>query len=212
MSRYWPEQPRLAAVGLNMLRPSYELGVSQLGGPTTIQPTTDVSEWMTYFGPVDDIHGILMDELEAATDWAADPVKIPEIHSSQYAFTDADVAREFAVLAGNPRSRFLFDQSQAGGAYEDPVLKVLLKEIPRPQWAIGWSPIHHAILHTKAIAILYANGDGFTMTGSFNLTRSAEEQFNIVDMVRSRSRAELFANQIDSMFNWVRRHEEVQRA
>jgi hypothetical protein len=45
------------------------------------------------------------------------------------------------------------------------------------------------------------------MTGSFNLSKSAESQFNIVDVVRSRSRAELFASKIDAMFSWVKTNE-----
>jgi hypothetical protein len=45
------------------------------------------------------------------------------------------------------------------------------------------------------------------VTGSFNLSRSAQDQFNIVDVVQSRPRAELFAKRIDGMFDWVKANE-----
>ena len=38
-------------------------------------------------------------------------------------------------------------------------------------------------------------------------TASAEHQFNIVDVISSRSRAELFAGRIDTMFDWVKKNE-----
>lgn len=168
------------------------------------QLTTDVTEWDTLFAPDDDIHGALMAELQHATSWIG---TIPEIHSSQYGFTDEDVAAAFIVLGGNPKSRFLFDKTQAAGVKESPIIAELHGHLAKVQLAVGTSSKAHQILHTKAVAILYPDGTGWTLTGSFNLSASAEEQFNIVDIVRSRSRAELFAARIDAMFEWVETHE-----
>jgi hypothetical protein len=171
---------------------------------TVTQLTTDVTEWNTYFAPEDDIHGALITELTAAlAQYPADQI---ELHSSQYGFTDADVAGLFAQFV-NPNSRFLFDKTQAGGTHEAPLLADFKTKVPAAQVAVGTSSVAHQILHTKAVVLLFPDGGGWTFTGSFNLSASAEEQFNIVDVVRSRSRAALFAAQIDAMFTWVSTHE-----
>jgi hypothetical protein len=170
---------------------------------TVTQPTGDVQSWDTYFAPDDDIHSVLITELKLA----AAEQQLPEVHSSQFGFTLADVADEFVLLSGNINSRFLFDRSQAQGHTEAPLIADFLKRVPESQVAVGTSPKAHQILHTKAVAILYPDGTGWTFTGSWNVSNSADEQFNIVDVVRSRSRAELFANKIDEMFDWVAQHE-----
>src|SRR6266851_5482016 len=162
------------------------LGLSADGRLAVPQGTGDVKSWDTYFAPDDDIHGVIVAGLTQAAQKGA------ECHSSQYGFTDQDIADLFVKLAKSPRSRFLFDKVQEAGPTE---------------WAIGTSKKAHQILHTKAIAVLYADGTGWTVTGSFNLSASAEQQFNIVDVVGSRSRAELFANRIDAMFDWVKTNE-----
>src|SRR6266849_6264469 len=137
------------------------LGLSADGRLAVPQSTGDVKSWDTYFAPDDDIHGVIVAGLTQAAQKGA------ECHSSQYGFTDQDIADLFVKLAKSA----------------------------------------HQILHTKAIAVLYADGTGWTVTGSFNLSASAEQQFNIVDIVGSRSRAELFANRIDAMFDWVKTNE-----
>jgi hypothetical protein len=178
--------------------------IPQAGGPdTVIQPTGDVTSWDTYFAPDDDIHGILLAELSAAV-VLSNSQQPPEVHSSQFGFTDQDIADAFAALAINRASRFLFDKTQEAGHYEEPIVKAMVAKMEYQQWAIGTSKKAGQILHTKAVVLLYPDGTGWTMTGSFNLSASAENQFNIVDVVRSRSRAELFANRIDAMFDWVK--------
>lgn len=169
------------------------------------QSLADVSEWETLFAPDDDIHGALIFELKAAL--AAHDAATIEIHSSQYGFTDADVASLFELLAVNPASRFLFDKTQAAGHAEAPLIDDFKSKVAAGQVAIGTSDVAHQILHTKAVALLYPDGTGWTLTGSFNLSASAEKQFNIVDTVRSRARAELFASKIDAMFDWVMANE-----
>lgn len=181
-------------MSLSMIRP----------GPVTTrvpQPVGDVRSWDTYFAPDDDIHGVIIAELTRAI-----PLKA-ECHSSQYGFTNEDIASAFATLGKQRRSRFLFDKTQEAGQHERPIVQSLVAKLRATQWAIGTSNRASQILHTKAIALLYPDGSGWTVTGSFNLSRSAQDQFNIVDVVRSRSRAELFANRIDAMFDWVKTNE-----
>jgi hypothetical protein len=168
------------------------------GLDTVTQPTGDVTSWDTYFAPDDDIHGVIVAGLTQAAQ------KRAECHSSQYGFTDQDIADLFVRLGTNTRSRFLFDKIQEAGTKERPIVQAMLKQMGAAHWAIGTSKKAHQILHTKAIAVLYPDGTGWTVTGSFNLSASAEQQFNIVDVVGSRSRAELFANRIDAMFDWVK--------
>lgn len=162
------------------------------------QVTLDVTGWDTYRAPDDDIHGVLLAALKAAPDGTV-------VTSSQFGFTDTDIAAEFARLgAANPASRFLFDKSQEAGVHERPVVQSLVKSLQLDQWAIGTSKKAHQILHTKAVALSYTGQPGWTMTGSFNLSTSAESQFNIVDVIVSPSRTALFRSMIESMFDWVK--------
>jgi hypothetical protein len=182
--------------------PRYQGVAGTEGAPMLL---SDVTEWDLLCAPQDDIHGALTDEITAAmTRYGAAAV---ECHSSQYAFTDADVEALFAELAANPASRFLFDSSQAIGTVEAPLLAAFRQSVPAAQVAVGTSPVAGQILHTKATVLLYPDGTGWSLTGSFNLSFSATEQFNIDDLVRSRSRGELIASRIDAMFAWVQAHE-----
>ena len=175
---------------------------------TVAQPTGDVISWDTLFAPDDDIHGALLAALKAAPDGTI-------CTSSQFGFTDQDIADEFARLASNPASRFLFDKSQEAGHAERPIVQALVKKLRPEQWAIGTSNKAHQILHTKAVALTYPWGkqgtpqalireSGWTMTGSFNLSKSASDQFNVVDVVISPSRTALFRKMIEAMFLWVK--------
>lgn len=170
-----------------------------------VLPTGDFTEFDMLFAPTDDIHGALVTELEHATgDFPSGSV---ECHSSQYGFTDADVADLFVALSPNASSRFLFDKSQAQGHAEAPIIADLKQRIPAPQMAVGTSDVAHQILHTKAVALLYPDATGWVLTGSYNLSHTAGEQFNIVTLIRSRSAAELVAQRIDEMFDWVMANE-----
>lgn len=169
---------------------------SEPGHLEVVQTTDDVTDWETYFSPDDDIHGVLLAALKAAPDGTC-------ITSSQYGFTDTDVAAQFSRLGSNPDSRFLFDKIQEAGKEERPIVKTLVKSLRPNQWAIGTSKKAHQILHTKAVVLTYPQDPGWSMTGSFNLSASAEDQFNIVDVVVSPSRAALFRRMIEGMFDWV---------
>lgn len=174
---------------------------TSLGGPESVtQPTSDVTAWDTYFAPDDDIHGVILKALQLA------PLGTVVL-SSQFGFTDADIADEFARLAVTPACRFLFDKTQEAGHYERPIVQALVAKLAADQWAIGTSKKAGQILHTKAIVLLYPDGASWTVTGSFNLSASAQNQFNIVDVVVSQSRADLFARMIRAMFDWVKTHQ-----
>jgi hypothetical protein len=163
---------------------------------------SDVTEWDMLCAPQDDIHGALIGEITAAlAKYGASAI---ECHSSQYAFTDQDVSDLFAQIAvANSASRFLFDRSQSTGSTEAPILASFRQKAPAVQVAVGTSSVAGQILHTKATVLIYPDSTGWSLTGSFNLSFSATEQFNVDDLVRSRSRAVLLAQRIDAMFAWV---------
>jgi len=162
-----------------------------------IQSTSDVTSWDTLSAPDDNIPAAIIAELTHAATVAG-----AEIHSSQYGFTIQAIADLFKQLAANPASRFLFDSSQGGGTAEKPIITDLFSVVPRAQRAIGRTSMG-GILHEKGISVLYPDSTGWTVSGSFNLSASASKQFNVVDLVRSRSRAELFRSRIDEMFDYV---------
>lgn len=176
------------------------LGTHSIPELSIQQPVTDVISWDTYFAPDDNIHGVLLAALKAAPDGTI-------CTSSQFGFTDQDIADEFARLASNPASRYLFDRSQEMGHTERPIVQALVAKLQPDQWAIGTSKKAHQILHTKAVVLTYPTGPGWTMTGSFNLSKSAESQYNIVDVIISPSRAKLFRENIEAMFAWVHQNE-----
>jgi hypothetical protein len=180
------------------------LGPPNTGGAHLTVPmnVSDVASWDTYFAPDDDIHAIILAELTAAVQAGG-----VECHSSQYGFTDQDIADAFSQLGKNPASRYLFDKTQEAGHSEQPIVQKLVNSLSADQWAIGTSSKAHQILHTKAVTLLYPSGRGWCVTGSFNLSASAQNQFNIVDVVVSLSRAKLFASKIDAMFDWVKANE-----
>jgi hypothetical protein len=165
---------------------------------TVTQELGDIQSFDTLSAPDDDIHAAMMVELNKAIALGG-----VECHSSQFGFTLPDVAAAFEALSANPASKFLFDRSQGAGTAEAPLIAEMRAKIPVGQMAVGTSPVSGQILHTKAIALLYPDGTGWTMTGSWNISASANKQFNIDDFIRSRSRAELFAARIDEMFAWV---------
>src|SRR6266851_7675661 len=104
------------------------LGLSADGRLAVPQSTGDVKSWDTYFAPDDDIHGVIVAGLKQAAHKGA------ECHSSQYGFTDQDIADLFVKLAKSPRSRFLFDKVQEAGPKERPIVEALLKHMSAAQW------------------------------------------------------------------------------
>ena len=163
----------------------------------------DVTDWTTYWSPEqgDLITQELIKELQTGV------LSNAICYFSMYSFTDADVAQQLIRLAKNGASRFLFDRSQFEGHYERSLVTQFVGPLPANQWGIGTSPVGDEILHSKIIALLYPDGTGFTFSGSFNLSESAQKEFNIADFIWSRSRAEVVASQIQAKLSWVQEHQ-----
>lgn len=168
------------------------------------QSLGDVTSWFTYWAPDDGqaIHDAVLAQVQDAA------AKQATVYSSQFGFTDQDIADAFAAAGvAQPLSRFLFDKSQEAGTYERPIVQGLVSKLQPDQWAIGTSSDAGQILHLKAVAILYLDGTGWTFSGSYNLSSSASRQLNIADLISSRSRAEVFVQQIGKMLMWVQQNE-----
>ena len=127
------------------------------------------------------------------------------LFSSQYAFTDVGISGVMGAFGRQNRAnRYVFDRSQFFGARERALVEGLIAGLLPDQWAIGTSPVGDEILHSKILALLYPDGRGWTFSGSFNLSASAEKEFNVADLIWSRSRAEAFAAQIQARLTWCR--------
>lgn len=162
---------------------------------------TDVTGWVTVWAPEDgpQITAAVLTQLQDAL------AKGAVCFSSQYGFTDQGIAQVMAEIGkANPASRFLFDRSEYMGRYEKPAVDALIAQLQPDQWAIGTSSTQDQILHSKIVALLYPDGTGWTFSGSFNLSASAEKEANIADMIWSRSRAEVFAQEIQKNLSWCR--------
>jgi len=109
------------------------------------------------------------------------------IRVSMYAFTDEIIAG--ALIQARCRKvdvQVILDESQAKGQYEIPVITEL-KNAGVPL-KIGNSPDGQALLHMKMLTV-----DGiYTLSGSWNFSHSASKQFNNLDIIRSKTRAQMF--------------------
>jgi hypothetical protein len=165
---------------------------------------TDVTGWTTLWAP-DDGPAITAAVLSQIEDGQA---KGATLLASNYGFTDASIATAMGSFgAANPANRYLFDSSEYFDPTEQPLVNNLISQLQADQWAIGTAPDGSDILHSKIAALLYPNGTGWTFSGSFNLSSSAQLEFNIVDFIWSRSRAEAFAQQIQAKLTWCRNNQ-----
>lgn len=168
------------------------------------QLLTDVTAWQTLWSPADGqaIHDAVLAQIEDGT------AKGATLLSSQYGFTDADIAQAMgAAGAANAANRYLFDSSQFADSRERPLVLALVKQLQPDQWGVGTSSDDREILHAKILALLYPDGTGWTFSGSFNLSESAEKEFNVADLIWSRTRANAFAVQIQTALSWVQANE-----
>lgn len=163
---------------------------------------TDVTGWQTLWSPDDgtQVTAAVLAQLEDGHQAGA------TLYSSQFGFTQADIASVMGEWgAAVPDNRYLFDASQfLSDRAERPLVEQIIAPLRPEQWAIGTAPDGSDILHSKVLAILYPDGRGWTFSGSFNLTHAAEREFNVVDLVWSRQRAEAFASQIATRLAWCR--------
>lgn len=161
---------------------------------------TDVTAWTTLWAPDDgtEITAAVLAQIQDAH------AKGATVFSSQYSFTDASIAQAMnAIGVANPACRFLFDESCYRSRNDGSCVQTVIANLQSDQWGVGTSSVSKQILHSKIVAILYPDGTGWTFSGSFNLSHSAEEEFNVADFIWSRSRAEAFAAQIQDKLTWV---------
>ncbi len=164
----------------------------------------DLTAWSTMWAPDQgpEITAAVLAQLQDGL------TKDAVLFSSQYGFTDQGIADVMAQIGkAQAASRFVFDRSEYLGRYETPVVDGLIAQLQPDQWAIGTAPDGRDILHSKICALLYPDGTGWTFSGSFNLSASAEREFNVADFIWSRSRAEAFAVEIQARLTWCRAHQ-----
>ncbi len=165
---------------------------------------TDVVSWEVLFAPEQgaEITSTVLVNIEKAI------TNHGTIYSSQYSCDDKGIINAFLANGKqNPQSLFLFDKSQYFGRYERPLIDNFIQSLPPTQWAIGTSSVDDQILHSKIIAILYPDNTGWSFSGSFNLSTSAEKEFNIAHFIESRQLAEVIVGQIKEKFAWVKSHQ-----
>lgn len=130
------------------------------------------------------------------------------LFSSQYSITDKPIAQQMAVMGkANPANRYLFDSSEYQDETEKPIVQALIAQLQPIQWGIGTAPDGEDILHSKILALLYLDGTGWTFSGSFNLSASAEREFNLAHFIWSRALAESMAGQIQQKLTWVQQNQ-----
>ncbi len=164
----------------------------------------DVTDWVSMWAPEQGaaITAAVLAQLQDGLASGA------TLYSSQYGFTDGPIAQVMAQIGQKvPGSRFLFDRSEYLGRYEKPVVDALIAQLQPDQWAIGTAPDGSDILHSKILALLYADGRGWTFSGSFNLSASAAKEANIADFIWSASRASAFAAEVQKNLSWCQVHQ-----
>lgn len=116
------------------------------------------------------------------------------VHIACYGFTEPAVVEKLIELhKRGVKVRILLDRSQSQGKYQsEPVTKLRDAGI---EVVIGTSTKAGQIMHHKFTII-----DGeLVEDGSWNYTRSANKQANLLNFVRSKSRAQLFQKHWDKM-------------
>lgn len=115
-----------------------------------------------------------------------------------YGFTEPQVVDKLIELhKRNVKVRIVLDRSQSHGKYQVEQVKRLLDA--GIDVVIGTSTKSGQIMHNKFTIV-----DGLIVEdGSWNYTRSADKQSNVLNFVQSKSRAQLFQKQWDKMHDFM---------
>jgi len=139
---------------------------------TTPFPPQYPMDQLTFYSPVDDVHGVLVD-LVASTS--------KSLVAAMYGFDDDELAQAIHDKLDNPDIyvSLTLDSSQASGAHERAILAK--QNYPANSIAIGQSE-KHAIMHMKVVLV-----DGLDIgNGSTNWSASGEgKQDNQLTVIRN---------------------------
>jgi phosphatidylserine/phosphatidylglycerophosphate/cardiolipin synthase-like enzyme len=144
----------------------------------------------TVFTPYDDGIGNYLSFLDRAH---------KSVYIADYAFTDPRIADRLVELkkTRNVDIHVLLDESQTLGrtaVYEMAIVEKL--RAAGIEVVIGDSEKKHAIMHNKYTIV----DELWVESGSWNYTKSANDQANVLDFIKSPKRAALFLS------NWKRMH------
>lgn len=123
-----------------------------------------------------------------------------------YGFTLQDA---YDVLIAKKKAgldvKLVLDHTQAMGHYEKPQIKRLVKAgfVDGKDFVVGTSPKHHEINHLKASWI----DDNQVLSGSWNYSVSATQEYNDIQIVESPKLAQTFEKVFDFAFEWVLKNE-----
>lgn len=167
-------------------------------------PKTDPqSEIQTVFTPYDDGLAAYLSFLDRAKS---------SVHIAAYTFTDPriyDKLIELKTQRGVKEIRVLIDLSQTRGWSGDDIEKGVnrLKAVGI-EVVIGTSEKSNQIMHHK-----YTVVDGLWVSdGSWNYTKLANRQANLMNFIKSESRARLFMNNWNRMYSFMKAQQDARDA
>jgi len=105
--------------------------------------------------------------------------------------------------------KIIFDHTQSTGHAEAPMIAELIKEgfVDGSDFLIGTSP-KHEIVHLKQTTIWLPDGSVTTLEGSWNYSKSASLEMNMLSFNDSQDLAKYTSDTFDKLWEWISTHEE----